>query len=63
MDGNKRTGFLCAWLFLAESAFRLMADEVEVVQVVTLLAASEIEETAFAAWLRDNSEPVSQEET
>ena len=63
VDGNKRTGFMCAYLFLAENGFRLMADEVEVVQAVTLLAASEIDEAEFAAWLRDNSEPVSQQKT
>ena len=63
VDGNKRTGFLCAFLFLAENGFWLMADEVEVVQVVTLLAANEIEEAAFAAWLRDKSKPVSSEIT
>ena len=63
VDGNKRTGFLCAFLFLAENGLWLMADEVEVVQVVTLLAANEIEEAAFAAWLRDKSKPVSQEES
>ena len=62
VDGNKRTGFLCAWLFLKENGFRLMADEVEVVQVVTLLAASELDEAAFAVWLRENCEPVSQVE-
>ena len=62
VDGNKRTGFMCAWLFLAENGFRLIAREVEVVQVVTLLAASEIDEAAFAAWLRDNTEPVLQKQ-
>lgn len=63
VDGNKRTGFMCAFVFLAENGFRLIAREVEVVQVVTLLAAGEIDEAAFAAWLRDNIEPVSQEAT
>ena len=63
VDGNKRTGFMCAFVFLAENGFRLIAREVEVVQVVTLLAAGEIDEAAFAAWLRDNTEPVSQEKT
>ena len=63
VDGNKRTGFMCAFVFLAENGFRLMAREVEVVQVVTLLAAGEIDEAAFAAWLRDSTEPVSQEAT
>lgn len=63
VDGNKRTGFMCAFLFLAENGFRLIAREVEVAQVVTLLAAGEIDEAAFAAWLRDNIERVSQEKT
>ena len=63
VDGNKRTGFMCALVCLAENGFRLIASEVEVVQVVTLLAAGEIDEAAFAAWLRDNIEPVSQEKT
>ena len=63
VDGNKRTGFMCALVFLAENGFRLIAREVEVVQVVTLLAAGEIDEAAFAGWLRDNAEPVSQQKT
>ncbi len=57
-DGNKRTGFMSAYVFLAANGLRLTAAEVDVVQVVTLLAASEIDEVEFAAWLRDNSERV-----
>ena len=56
VDGNKRTGFMSAYLFLALNGLQLAAAEVDVVQVVTLLAANEIDEPAFAAWLRDNSE-------
>ena len=56
VDGNKRTGFMSAYLFLALDGLQLAAAEVDVVQVVTLLAANEIDEAAFAAWLRDNSE-------
>ena len=56
VDGNKRTGFMSAYLFLALNGLLLAASEVDVVQVVTLLAANEIDEVAFAAWLRDNSE-------
>lgn len=56
VDGNKRAGFMSAYVFLSANGLRLTAAEVDVVQVVTLLAAREIDEAAFAAWLRDNSE-------
>lgn len=58
VDGNKRTGFMSAYLFMAENGLRLRVPEVEVVQTVTLLAASEIDEVEFAAWLRDHGEPI-----
>lgn len=57
VDGNKRAGFMSAYVFLALNGLQLTAAEVDVVRVVTLLAADEIDETAFAAWLRDNCEP------
>ncbi len=57
VDGNKRAGFMSAYVFLALNGLQLTAAEVDVVRVVTLLAANEIDETAFAAWLRDNCEP------
>ncbi|MDE0037000.1 MAG: type II toxin-antitoxin system death-on-curing family toxin [Gammaproteobacteria bacterium] len=56
VDGNKRTGFMSAYLFLALNGLRTTATEVDVVRVVTLLAANGIDESAFADWLRDNSE-------
>ena len=56
VDGNKRTAFMTAYVFLASNGLRLVATEVDAAQVVTLLAASEINEAAFAAWLRKNSE-------
>jgi len=56
VDGNKRTGFMAAYLFLARNGIRLVASEVDVVQVVTALAANEVEESEFADWLRNNCE-------
>jgi death-on-curing protein len=56
VDGNKRTGLLAGYVFLASNGLRLTATEIDVVQVVTLLAGSEIDESEFAAWLRKNSE-------
>ena len=56
VDGNKRTGFMAGYVFLACNGLRLTASELDVFHVVTLLAASEIEESEFAAWLRENCE-------
>ena len=58
VDGNKRTGFMSAYLFMAENGLQLTVPEVEVVQTVTLLAASEIDEAAFASWLREHGQPI-----
>lgn len=56
VDGNKRTAFMAAYVFLGSNRLRLAASEVEAVQFVTRLAASEIDESEFAAWLRANCE-------
>ena len=58
VDGNKRTGFMSAYLFMAENGLQLTVPEVEVVQIVTLLAASEIDEAAFPSWLREHGKPI-----
>jgi len=58
VDGNKRTGFMAAYVFLASNGLRLVATEVDAAQVVTLLAANEIDEATFSAWLRKNSETI-----
>lgn len=54
VDGNKRTGFLAAYSFLYVNGLEIIADEAEVVVQCLSLAASEIDEAEFAAWLRDN---------
>ncbi len=56
VDGNKRTGFMAAYLFLARNSIQLVASEVDVVQIVTALAANEVDESEFADWLRNNCE-------
>ena len=58
VDGNKRTAFMAAYVFLASNGLRLVATEVDAAQVVTLLAANEIDEATFSAWLRKNSESI-----
>lgn len=51
-DGNKRTAFLAAVIFLGLNGKDLDATEVEVVQVMTALAAGSLTEAALAAWMR-----------
>jgi death on curing protein len=57
IDGNKRTGFLAAYAFLYVNGFEIVADEAEVIVQCLALAASEIDETEFAAWLRESVQP------
>jgi death-on-curing protein len=57
VDGNKRTAFLTGALFVEANGFRFGASEAEVIMRTLALAASEIDEAEFAAWLRDNVQP------
>jgi len=54
VDGNKRTGLAAADLFLYFNGFSLEADEVELVQFVLMVAASEIDEDGAVSFLRDH---------
>ena len=56
VDGNKRTGFLSAAVFLAINGHSLVADEISATLKTVALAASEIDEAEYAGWLRANSE-------
>lgn len=51
VDGNKRTGFLAAALFLETNGYRFEASEEEVVERTLALAAGAIGEEDYAAWL------------
>jgi death on curing protein len=55
VDGNKRTGFLAAYVFLDLNGWELMAPENEAVAAVLALAAGEIQEAGFSEWLKTNS--------
>ncbi len=52
IDGNKRSAFLAAGLFLALNGHRLVVAQAEATVMVLDLAAGEITEEAFANWLR-----------
>jgi death-on-curing protein len=57
VDGNKRAAFLSAGMFLALNGYRLAATQADATLAMLSLAAGEIEEAEFAAWLRDRIEP------
>jgi death-on-curing protein len=51
-DGNKRTAWIAARLFLADNGYALQANGIEAVQMVTALAAGTMDETEVAGWFR-----------
>ncbi len=55
IDGNKRTAFLAAGVFLRINGYRLTVSQIEAVDAVLALAAGDLSESAFAAWLRAGS--------
>lgn len=54
VDGNKRAAFLAVGLFVALNGYRLRASQVEATQAMLAVAAGEMDEPAFAAWIRAN---------
>ncbi|MFZ4604090.1 MAG: type II toxin-antitoxin system death-on-curing family toxin [Caulobacterales bacterium] len=54
VDGNKRTGFLAAYIFLKTNGLDLIAGEADATAAVLALASGEAGEAEFAAWLRAN---------
>lgn len=57
IDGNKRAAFLAAGVFLAINGYRLVCDQAAATAAVLALAASELDEPSFAAWLRPHLQP------
>jgi death-on-curing protein len=56
VDGNKRTGFIAAYMFLDLNGFKLIADEVSATAMTLSLAASEIDAEDYGTWLAGNIE-------
>jgi death-on-curing protein len=57
LDGNKRTGFMSAYIFLGVNGWSLEAPEEEAVLGTLALAAGETSEEAYADWLERTSVP------
>ena len=55
IEGNKRTGFVAAELFLRLNGLVLCTDDASCVLTMLSVAAGDITEDAFAAWLREHS--------
>jgi death-on-curing protein len=55
IDGNKRTGFITAVTFLELNGYHFQATEADAAVRTLALAAGEMSETKYAAWLKENS--------
>jgi death-on-curing protein len=57
IDGNKRTGFVAAELFLRINGYQLLADDADCVFTMLAVAAGDLTEDEFANWLRCHTVP------
>ena len=55
IDGNKRTAFVAAAVFLSRNGLRLTAPEAEATIAMLGVAEGSMTETQFASWLKDHS--------
>jgi len=54
VDGNKRLAFLVVGLFLSINGYRLVATQAQATLTMLSIAAGDIEEAAFADWIRQH---------
>jgi death on curing protein len=55
LDGNKRTGFMVAAVFLEVNGYEFVATEESVVEKTLGLAAGRVKEREYAGWLKENA--------
>lgn len=53
VDGNKRTAWIAARLFLADNGYRLGFDPADAVRIMEGVAGGTVTEAQLAAWFRD----------
>jgi death-on-curing protein len=58
VDGNKQTGLAAADTFLYFNGLDMEAEQEDLIQFVTMVAAGEIGEDGAAAFFRDHTEPL-----
>jgi death-on-curing protein len=54
LDGNKRTAFVAVELFLILNGYVLNANDADCILTMLAVAAGEVNEVNFAAWIRKN---------
>lgn len=54
VDGNKRTAFVLTELFLVLNGYELVAEDADCLVAMLAVAAGEMDEAAFAGWIRSN---------
>jgi death on curing protein len=54
LDGNKRIAFIATHLFLHLNGLSLEAEPIDQIHAMLRLAANEISEEEFAAWIREH---------
>ena len=57
VDGNKRAAFLAVGLFLALNGHRLHAAQADATLTMLAVAAGDVDERTFAAWIRAHARP------
>jgi death-on-curing protein len=60
IDGNKRMGFLCCWMFLGFNGYYIIAPQDEIEEKCVLIAAGNPAPpvAGLASWLRKNTIPI-----
>jgi death-on-curing protein len=58
LDGNKRTAFVVALVFLLANGIEMTASDVDSVTTMLAVASGQMDEDALTEWFRQNSEPV-----
>jgi death on curing protein len=54
IDGNKRTGFMAAYVFLSRNGWELDATQAAATTATLALAGKRMTEDEYATWLREN---------
>lgn len=56
VDGNKRTAWIAARLFLADNGYRLSFDPLDAIRIIERVAGGAVTQTELAGWFRDRLE-------
>jgi death on curing protein len=59
IDGNKRTAFVVAYVFLLDHGYEITASDPEIVRIMLAVATGDLPDAELAAWLRRNIRPIS----